>query len=447
MQGGTFLVRTALVVAITLVGCSGRGCGKTKANERPVYKVIASPPLEFSRFEVASSEFPHASSARGGRVAVTPRRYAELVALASLEDGRNASHVPRFIDLAPRADSVVIERSGPNYSVLFDVRSRAGALVFSRGGRLGDHALARDDRVFMGDGEYSWSGERGEMFVPSAGTEGGEQVACAVTRGEVRMLVASRSEPPNHGPTDPDYTYVEMSALEGPNAATRFGWSFKADEPGVGAIDGSSHTVVALPSGRLVVLRPDGDASRHAAGLDVPVDPNATHLSIVPPFAMVLYGGGAAGELAALRSASFAASRLDARRPDGSLAWRVSVDFLAEQPPVDGTDRVYLVGKGIAAFNLEGHLQWSSPSPVTLRAAAFADGTLAVTRGSELQVVAPDGSIRQSFRAGETLTSSPRSRRTAPCGSPPRRLSTLPDELGSPSRDVVGSASCAKERS
>ena len=40
-------------------------------------------------------------------------------------------------------------------------------------------------------------------------------------------------------------------------------------------------------------------------------------------------------------------------------------------------------------------------------ATAFADGTLAVVRGTELQIVANDGSIKQSLRAAEELTTYP----------------------------------------
>jgi hypothetical protein len=306
------------------------------------------------------------------------------------------------------ANDIVLERPDP-VGAVFEVRTRAGKLLFSQGKASGEHALALDQRLFIGEDELSWTGERGATFGPGAGGSGGEQLACSVTGGNVQMLAAKRSRPPRHGyPYYPDYTRIETARLEGPNSATRLAWVFQADEPGVGAIDGANHTILALPSGRLVVLLPEGDEKLHAIrALDAPVDPNATDLSVVPPFAMLLYGGGDAGELAARRSASFATSRLDARRPDGSLAWRASVDFLAEQPPVDGGDRVYLVGKGIAAFDLEGHRLWSSPSTLTLRAAAFADGTLALVRGNELQVVAKDGSIKQSFRASEDLTSYP----------------------------------------
>ncbi|TMA22735.1 MAG: hypothetical protein E6J85_03905 [Deltaproteobacteria bacterium] len=167
--------------------------------------------------------------------------------------------------------------------------------------------------------------------------------------------------------------------------------------------------MIALPSGRLTVLLPEGtDQNEAVAALDVSIEANATDLSIVPPFVMVLYGGGDAGVLARRRSEAFpSGSRLDALRGDGSLAWSVRVPFLARQPPIDGNGRVYLVGLGVAAIDLEGKMLWLNPSPVPVRASAFADGTLALARGSELQIMAPDGSVRQTLRAGEELTSFP----------------------------------------
>jgi hypothetical protein len=180
------------------------------------------------------------------------------------------------------------------------------------------------------------------------------------------------------------------------------------DEPGVGAIDGAGDTVVALPSGRLLVLLAAGNGHGEAAfGLDAAIDASATDLSIVPPFAMVLYGGGDAGSLASHRGLDFRVSRVDARRPDGSLAWSVSATFRATQPPIDGDGRVYLVGSGIAAFDLDGRPLWSSPSSAPLRAQAFVDGTLAIVRGSEIQMVGTDGAIRQSFRTEDELTTYP----------------------------------------
>jgi len=152
-----------------------------------------------------------------------------------------------------------------------------------------------------------------------------------------------------------------------------------------------------------------GDAKTKEAilALDAAIEPGATDLSVVPPFALVLYGGGAAGQLVQRLRGGATVSRLDARRPDGSLAWSTTLPFVPAQPALDGDGRIYVVGAGIAAFDLEGHLLWSWPSTIGLRAAAFADGTLAVVRGVEVQIVARDGKIKQSFRAAEELTTYP----------------------------------------
>ncbi len=175
------------------------------------------------------------------------------------------------------------------------------------------------------------------------------------------------------------------------------------------AIDEGGHAVLALRSGRFVVLLSQGDATtRHGIpALDAPIDPGATDLSIVPPFALILYGGGDAGQYIKSVSEDLTTTRIDARLPDGSLAWRVSLPFLAGQPAIDGNGRVYVVGTGIAALDLSGHVLWSAASSVPMRATAFADGTLAVVRGSALQIVASDGGIRQQFLAAEELTTYP----------------------------------------
>jgi len=363
--------------------------------------------LVFSRPEVHSSQCPHASSARSGRVAVPPRTYSTLEALASLGEGPFAGLPARFLDLSPRGNQLIVERPGAQSG--FDVRRQSGELILARKiVSAGSHALAEDDRFYVDGKGYKWSRETDTDYEPTL-NPGGEALATAVLNGKIRAVVASPGGALQHLPPEPDYTRAEMNRLSGGNAAMRVGWYFMAHEPGVAAIDASGQTVIALPSGRLTVLLPEGtDQNEAVAALDVSIEANATDLSIVPPFVMVLYGGGDAGVLARRRSEAFpSGSRLDALRGDGSLAWSVRVPFLARQPPIDGNGRVYLVGLGVAAIDLEGKMLWLNPSPVPVRASAFADGTLALARGSELQIMAPDGSVRQTLRAGEELTSFP----------------------------------------
>jgi hypothetical protein len=56
-----------------------------------------------------------------------------------------------------------------------------------------------------------------------------------------------------------------------------------------------------------------------------------------------------------------------------------------------------------------GTVVWSMATPKLTQATAFDDGSLAVTTGSELRLVARDGTIAQVFRVdkGEELTTPP----------------------------------------
>ena len=403
------------LAAVAAVGAGFLGCARarpvvlavTTSPSASFYRLVPSPSPTFVRSETPSTECPHASGARSGRVGAAPHRYAALAPVAGLGDAPHGADAPRFIDVSPRGDAVVLERPGRDGGA-YEVRRSSGALAFeaSLGGA---HVLARDEALYVAGRATSWSGAVDPVGSGIYVGDGGELLASAVLGEEMRTLAASRGLPNNVGLLEPDYTTAQMERLQGPNSAVRLRWGYVANEASVGAIDGAGQTLVALPSGRLVVLAAQGDkaTSYGLMSLDAAIDAGATDVSVVPPFAMLLYGGGDAGSIAQQRSATLSSSRLDARRPDGTLAWRASLPFAPVQPPLDGNGHVVVVGAGIAALDLEGHTVWSSPSTIPLRAAAFVDGTLAVVRGAELQIVGADGAIRQSLRAGEELTTYP----------------------------------------
>jgi hypothetical protein len=372
---------------------------------------VPTPELKFSRADPPSSECPHATSTRAGRVLVAPHRFEALSMIGALDgplEGRRA----RFIDLPEGTDHLAIERARDGMVALedgFDVRTPAGALTFV-GARssTGDHVLARREGYHVNATWHPWSGgaENGGWVSGGVSTDG-ERLACALRGDETLTLVTNRPEWRNsqRGPARPQYT---QATLGSPIESGRPGWFYFIEEdPGVGAIDGNGYTALTLESGRFLVLLPIGDEEGYAiVGTEARVEAGATDLSIVPPFAMVLYGGGAAGALVARRD-KWTTSLLHARRPDGSLAWSMDFPFVAHQPPIDGDGRVYVVGDGIAAVDMEGKPLWCSPSSTILRAQAFMDGTLAVVDGAELQILGIDGRVRQSFRAEEELTSYP----------------------------------------
>lgn len=338
---------------------------------------------------------------------MAPHRYAAMTAVATIVDATHPAGAPRFVDIPPRGDAVVLESPGAEGGT-FQVLRSSGARLFDGALKYG-HVLARDEALYVAGRATSWSGAVDDLDTLAYIGPGGALLSITIQGEEVRTLTASLGLTTHTGGPEPDRVTATMQRLRAVNEAKRVGWEYAAQQPGVGAIDGAGHAVIALPTGRLVVLAAEGDLRTAYAivSLDVPIDGGATDLSVVPPFALVLYGGGDTGSIAQRWGQGAATSRLDARRPDGSLAWHASLPFLATQPALDGGDHVYVVGAGITALDLEGRTVWSSASPVPLRAAAFADGTLAVVRGSELQIVGADGAIRQSLRAAEELTTYP----------------------------------------
>jgi hypothetical protein len=404
-----------VLAALPAIVAVAAGCPRAKPTEVHVssspsssfYRIVPSPGLAFARSETPSTACPHASGARSGRVGVAPHRYAAMTAVAAIVDATHPAGAPRFVEIPPGGDAVVLESPGAEGGT-FQVRRSSGALLFD-GALKRAHVLARDEALYVAGRATSWSGAVDDLDTLAYVGPGGALLSITIEGEEVRTLTANLGLPTHTGGPEPDYVTATMQHLHAVNEAKRVGWEYVAKEPGVGAIDGAGQAVIALPSGRLVVLAGQGDLKTAYAivSLDVPIDAGATDLSVVPPFALVLYGGGDAGSIVERWSHGTPTSRLDARRPDGSLAWRASLPFLATQPALDGDQRVYVVGAGITALDLEGHTLWSSSSTVALRAAAFADGTLALVRGSELQIVGADGTIRQSFRAAEELTTYP----------------------------------------
>ena len=93
----------------------------------------------------------------------------------------------------------------------------------------------------------------------------------------------------------------------------------------------------------------------------------------------------------------------------GHEQWKANIDFAVEAPPIDGGDgRVYVVGKGIAAFE-DGKTLWSQPSSASVHATSLSDGSLLVTVSAELRVVARDGTIKQTLKVpeGDALVAPP----------------------------------------
>ncbi len=355
----------------------------SSGDETPVHDVAASPDLRFARTDVLSSESPHASASRSGRVAVAPRAYSRLVAVRRIDDGPAPTDIPRFVNVPPKGGGIVLERLGP-YDGGYEVRTATGELTVTREMfSVGAHVLARDEGCYAVGRLIPWT-DRNQATPPGENmNQGGELLASAVVAGAVRKLVTTPAAQTPDRPLNPDYTRVEASPVAGWGAVY---WDFAIDQPSVGAIDGSGNTIwrsrvdgcaCCCPAETVTATQWWGSTRRsHLPG---------RILSVVSPFAVVLYGGGDAGLLASSRSQGAHSSRVDARRPNGSLAWSATIPFLVMQPPVDGQGQIYLAGAGLAALDLEGRTLWSLPQSTPLRAQAFSDGTLVLVKGTQLQ--------------------------------------------------------------
>ena len=283
-----------------------------------------------------------------------------------------------------------------------------GAFAFNR--RLQNaHALAHDDALYASGRSVSWAGTLDSVNYGPVINGAGELLACAVRGDDIRSLVVNNGLPQNELPTDPDHTVARLERPHDANVLRSMGLTYSVNEVAVGAIDGSGQTVLALPSGRLVVLSPEGDpeddARDHRTGRGDRQGRDGPERG--PP---VRDRPLRRRRRRRARPATQRRRDRDAgRRAKGRRLARVArVAPLRRDPARARRQRPRLPrGQGYRGAGPDGRTLWSVASAVQLRAAAFADGTLAVVRGRDVQIVGRDGAIRQSFRAAEELTTYP----------------------------------------
>lgn len=169
-------------------------------------------------------------------------------------------------------------------------------------------------------------------------------------------------------------------------------WLESIEGRGQGAIADDLRIAVAMQDGRFFVL--DGDTGSHLVDRRIAFSPS--DISAV----------GTSFVLLAKTEHGTSVLFLD---PAGDERARGAVSFEALQPPIDaGNGRVYIMGRGVAAFQ-DGKRLFANAYADPMFGTAFADGSMAIAAGVELRIVGPDGKARQTFTTaeGDPITTPP----------------------------------------
>ena len=373
-----------------------------------------------------------ASPARTSRVAASVKSFTALTQVAELSVTPSGTRKQaRFIHLDPQGKHVLVRYAG-GLEVLGTDGTPQGQGLADRGGQA--LALATDWGVILGDGDRRWDGstfdgypsyqEKSPRFVvdlPAGGTALAARfeptrwtsVVQSIDSRVSQLEVVVRSEMLRPGDDywrDRDY------------------WRHAIPGRGSAAIGDDGRIVVVMDDGQMLVFSAGGDTKDHSGHprLDVPLlgkgaGEQAYFVGTIGPSAVVFSARDVPD--ADMTEPYDRVSRTERDRPfklrwstvarwvdaKGHVAWKAEVPFEARQPPVDGADgRVYVVGQGLAALQ-DGAVVWSTRSSALMMATAFGDGTLAVSVGAELRIVARDGVIRQQLRTpdGEPIATPP----------------------------------------
>jgi hypothetical protein len=311
----------------------------------------------------------HASSARNSRVGVPSATYAAIDLVVALEHEATG---PEHVLVAPDGRHVVLvwphgsELRGPTAAIrapalrAFEATAD-GAHLVGGGSHPSTRFVAWDGRVDV------QRALRFDVMEPL--------VHRSSARREAFVAIDFMEGHPHGGPSR---RRLQVKGV-------RPEWSEWSDGHGDAAIAADGHIVVALERRRLWVMAPE--ATRELWGVwvaDVPLGFDPWLVSVVPPLVVVLERGG---------------RRVHGFTARGKPAFRIEVPFAVSQPAIDAGDgHLALAGQGLAMLR-DGRLLWSAPEDRPVRAGAFADGMMAVTVGSELRIVARDGSVRQRLVA------------------------------------------------
>jgi hypothetical protein len=375
---GAILSRTSAVLLLAL----SAGCRRSTPPEQTEAKrPIAMQAPTFQSTKVTAFSAPYASSLRSSRVDVA-RRPLKTIERKLIHDCGELGSRPRHA--AP-------------FSLAVSPDARHGALISKSAGELLDlegcalgwcegDVSAFDDHVVTAGRSVTWDQK---TLLEDAGLVPGLTLAWRLEGSRYVAVVKAASAPGD------SYYPPAVGVQIAPRGKTTGAVTSVQATAAVAAIADDLSAVVAFDTGKLRVYSTSADvdvapqlfAERDVGGLPA-------WLSLIGKRIMLVFR-------------SDGGSRLDALEADTKPAYAVKVPFEVLQPAIaGGAERVYLAGRGLAAFDRE-KLAWTLPSESPVYASAFEDGSLAVAFGKRLDFVKPDGSVAQSFPVEEPLVAPP----------------------------------------
>lgn len=337
----------------------------------------------------------HGDPGRRGRVDAPRRRYLGFERLVLPPDQTAkwpiTPQLPvRYIAVDPSGQRVVL------------VHEHCAVVVEPYGARLlyGAEfgrwlALTRDDALYFGPQRHPWSGERPTQISSLAlllDNEQRTQVSLACTPHGWISAVAS----------EPLWDEPELRIEARRVVEERHATAWRARLPALGlsavADDGS---IALLTREGLHLYAAVPDTKKATPTVTRPTAANTYLVSAAKPGWVVL---------AAVRTETGDVHTLvQAWHPDGRDAWSVTVPFALSQPPVECADGSLLaVGYGIARIR-NGAVQPVRSLDVRAFATAFGDGSIALARGTTLEIMDDGHGTLQKLRVpdGESIVTQP----------------------------------------
>lgn len=343
-------------------------------------------------------------STRSSRVHVPPRPRYQFVRAGRIEIAKAYSYRwtrPQFVLLNEAATRVIVDLGNwfEIHATDWSDRRDGGTFHFGTLYAVEDSVLMEGEMFLVGD-RRSWGPVNAQL---GDNKLFGDRPAQRLEGLRFFFVVQNlNSEDPHSDGHEndkvPPDVIVEQTRAHSPERAFADNehwqpvWAARFEGRGQGAIADDLRMAVAMQDGRFFVL--DGDTGSHLVDRRIAFSPS--DISAV----------GTSFVLLAKTEHGTSVLFLDAA---GDERARGEVSFEALQPPIDaGNGRVYIMGRGVAAFQ-DGKRLFANAYADPMFGTAFADGSMAIAAGVELRIVGPDGKARQTFTTaeGDPITTPP----------------------------------------